>query len=79
MSRDLLVLTNQAYLSAEQTAAIVAGLNKVLSPVENWGVFCVANEIIDINRHKIITKTHLVKQILQDKPNKPFLFVCNKN
>ena len=79
MSRDLLVLTNQAYLSAEQTAAIVAGLNKVLSPVENWGVFCVANEIIDINRHKIITKTHLVKQILQDKPNKPFLFICNKN
>ncbi|WP_026750551.1 hypothetical protein [Sediminibacterium sp. C3] len=79
MSRDLLVLTNQAYLSAEQTATIVAGLNKVLGPVENWGAFCIANEIIDINRHKIITKTHLVKQILQDKPNKPFLFICNKN
>jgi hypothetical protein len=79
MNRDLLVLSKQAFLSEAQTAAIVAELNKVLGPVENWSAFCIANEIIDINRHKIITKTHLVKQILQDKPNKAFIFICNKN
>lgn len=79
MNRDLLVLTKQEFLTEEQAAQVVAGLNRILGPVENWAAFCVANEIIDINKHKIVTKTHLVKQILQDKPNKAFIFICNKN
>jgi predicted metal-dependent phosphotriesterase family hydrolase len=51
----------------------------VLVPVENWLSFCVANEIIDINRRKIISKEHLVQKILKDNPNQPFVFICNKN
>ena len=58
MNRDLLVLTKQAYLTEAEAASVVAGLNKILGPVENWAAFCVANEIIDINKHKIVTKTH---------------------
>jgi hypothetical protein len=79
MNRDLLVLTKQEFLTEEQAALIVASLNNILGPVENWSAFCVANEIIDINKRKIVTKTHLVKQLLQDKPNKAFIFICNKN
>jgi hypothetical protein len=78
-NRDLLVLTNQADLSKEELDQQIAELNIILFPVENWSAFCTANEIIDINRHKIITKVHLVQKILSDSPNKPFVFICNKN
>lgn len=78
-NRDLLVLANQAHLSKEELDKQLAALNTILFPVENWNAFCTANEIIDINKHKIITKVHLVQKILKDTPNKPFIFICNKN
>ncbi|TAG13036.1 MAG: hypothetical protein EAZ13_10220 [Sphingobacteriia bacterium] len=79
MNRDLLVLSNQNYLTPEQVNLELAALDRILFSVENWPSFCTANDIIDINRHKIITKTYLVQKILQDNPNKSFLFICNKN
>ncbi len=79
MNRDLLVLSNQNYLTPEQVDLELAALDRILFSVENWICFCTANEIIDINRHKIVTKTHLVQKILQDNRNKSFLFICNKN
>lgn len=79
MNRDLLVLSKQDHLSQAQIDQEVEALNRILFPVENWNCFCTANEIIDINRHKIITKVHIVQKTLQDKPHKPFVFICNKN
>lgn len=79
LNRDLLVLTNQEYLSKEELDKELSFLNTVLYPVENWDAFCTANEIIDINRRKIISKVHLVQKILRDHPNKAFVFISNKN
>ncbi len=79
MPRDLLVLSSTNLLSQKEIDQQMHLLNLVLVPVENWGSFCVANEIIDINRRKIITKEHLVQKLLKDQPNKPFVFICNKN
>ena len=79
MPRDLLVLTLSNLLSQKEIDRQIALLNIVLVPVENWASFCVANEIIDINCLKIISKEHLVQKILKDNPNKPFVFICNKN
>lgn len=79
MNRDLLVLSNIKHLSPTEIDRQLEILNLILVPVENWSSFCLANEIIDINRRKIISKEHLVKKILQDHPNKPFIFINNKN
>jgi predicted metal-dependent phosphotriesterase family hydrolase len=79
MQRDLLVLQAKHLISQEEIDRQIAILNIVLAPVENWLSFCVANEIIDINRRKIISKEHLVQKLLKDNPNKPFVFICNKN
>lgn len=79
MNRDLLVLNKQIHLSEDALAKETALLNQVLMKLENWESFCIANEVIDINRRKMIRKAHLVRSILQDHPNKSFIFVCNKN
>lgn len=78
-NRDLLVLANANQLSPEEMERQVAWLNTLLFDTENWESFSIANEIIDINRRKIIRKTYLIQKILTEKKVKPFVFTCNKN
>lgn len=75
-NRDLLLLTNG---TPEAFAREMRVLNHVLFYVENWESFSTANELIDINRRKIIRKTFLIQKILSEKQGKGFVFVCNKN
>lgn len=79
MNRDLLVLSQAAHQNPDVLERELAQLNTMLFHTENWPVFCTANEILDVNRHKIIRKTHLIQQILTEKKQKPFVFTCNKN
>jgi hypothetical protein len=78
-NRDLLVLSKLAELSAEAMKREVAQLNTLLFHAENWDSFCKANEIIDVNRHKIIRKPFIIQKLLGEKKIKPFVFICNKN
>ena len=78
-NRDLLVLSRMAHLSQEELDYQVQLLNTILYHTETWAVFCTANEIIDINRHRIIQKPHLIQNILSNKRVKPFVFTSNKN
>ena len=78
-NRDLLVLANANHLSPAEMERQVALLNTLLFHTENWESFSIANEIIDINRRKIIRKTYLIQKILTEKKVKPFVFTCNKN
>lgn len=79
LNRDLLVLSSTAHLSEEELDRQVLMLDKLLHEIETWDTFCIANEIININRHKIIRKPHLVKKALSKKGVKPFVFTYNKN
>lgn len=80
VNRDLLLLTDAAgQLTPEAFAREVQFLNRLLFRIENWECFCVANELIDINRRKIIHKTFLIQKILSEPKLKPFVFTCNKN
>ncbi|MES2003873.1 MAG: hypothetical protein V4450_05085 [Bacteroidota bacterium] len=79
MNRDLLVLSQSAQQSPAELERELAQLNTILFDTENWAVFSIANEILDINRHKIIRKAHQMQQILTEKKQKPFVFTCNKN
>jgi len=51
----------------------------LLYNVEQMDAFCIANELIDLNRYKIIQKPHLIKQAVKEKKLKPFVFISNNN
>jgi hypothetical protein len=79
VNRDLLMLADARHLSAAALEREISFLNTVLFHVENWESFSTANELIDINRRKIIRKTHLIQKILSEKKVKAFVFTSNKN
>ena len=78
-NRDLLVISSIAHLSEEARDREVVLLNNLLHEIETWDTFSTVNEIININRHKIIRKPYLVQKNLREKGVKPFVFICNKN
>ena len=78
-NRDLLVISSIAHLSEEARDREVVLLNNLLHAIETWDTFSTVNEIININRHKIIRKPYLVEKILRETGEKPFVFTCNKN
>ncbi len=75
VNRDLLVLSKHD-ISKEHD---IASLNELLYNTENMETFCVANEIIDINRYRIIEKPQLVERFIRMQKMKPFVFISNKN
>jgi hypothetical protein len=79
VNRDLLVLSDTTRCSPEQLAREMAFLNTLLFHIENWETFSIANEVIDINRRKIVRDSVLIQRILTEKGVKPFVFTCNKN
>ncbi len=78
-NRDLLLLSKVDLLSPEEMAREVHQLNALLLHAETWESFCVANEILDINRGRIIQKPAKMKKVIGRKKSKPFIFVQNKN
>ncbi len=78
-NRDLLVLSKTAHLSPEELEHHVELLNTLLYHTENWATFCTANEILDINQHKVIKKPFLIEKTLRERKQQPFVFTNNKN
>ncbi|MGN6213753.1 hypothetical protein [Parafilimonas sp.] len=78
-NRDLLVLTKKEKLNQQELEQEIALLNDLFFRVESSEAYYIANEVIDVNRYKLITKLHKVKQILKEHKHKPFVFISNKN
>ena len=78
-NRDLLVLTKYEVADLVAMEHEVEFLNKLLFTVENLHTFCIVNEIIDVNRFKIVTKPHRIHKIIRESNIKPFVFIFNKN
>jgi len=78
-NRDLLVLTKYEVPDPIAMEQEIVFLNKLLFSVENLHTFCIVNEIIDVNKYKIIRKPHLIRQIIRERNIKPFVFIFNKN
>lgn len=76
--RDLIILSKSSETSIEAFEKEVHSINRVLYTVESMQMFCIVNEIIDINRYKIIDTPFLIQKIVADKM-RPFVFVYNKN
>ena len=78
-NRDLLVLTKKELMNQQELEHEIELLNDLFYLVESSNAFCIANEVIDINRYKVIRKLHQVRQILKEQKLKPFVFISNKN
>lgn len=76
---DLLVLTGKKTLNKDELETQVRFLNDLLYRVEQLNVFCAANEILDVNKCKIIRKQHLIQQVISCETLPSFVFINNKN
>jgi hypothetical protein len=77
--RDLLVLAKKDQLTVASFKWEIAFLTKIIYSEQNTRNFYLATEVIDINHHSVIKKTHLVQQAIKDRSKKPFVFISNKN
>ncbi len=77
--RNLLLVINNDGQQAVDIDTQVKWLHNVLFTVENIYHYSLVNEIIDINKYKVIRQQHLVQQILRQPYVKPFQFICCKN
>ncbi|MFT4202989.1 MAG: hypothetical protein QM610_03665 [Chitinophagaceae bacterium] len=76
--RDLVVLVGEKIFTDEELERHIRNISEILSKAESMDNFCIANEIIDLNRYKLINRPFRIKQIVSEKL-KPFVFICNKN
>ena len=77
--RDLLVLVKDEYMNERFMEQELEQLNDMLFHYETIEKFCVVHEIFDMNKYKIISRPHLMQQVIRQKELKPFQFICNKN
>ena len=78
-NRDLLVLTKKELMNQAELEHEIELLNGLFYLVESSNAVCIAHEVIDINRYKVIRKIRQVRQILEEPRPKPFVFISNKN
>jgi len=77
---DLLVLTGEKMMSEQELEIQVRFLNDLLyNVVEKTNAFCIANEVLDVNKCRIVQKPHLVQQIISSDVLPPFVFINCKN
>jgi hypothetical protein len=79
MERDLLVLSKNAVSNSVAFEHEVNVLLNILFKVETTQQFCTANEVIDVNRNRIITKPLLVERAVYERKDKSFVFINCKN
>jgi hypothetical protein len=77
--RDLLVLTKKVSVDAKEMQLEVEKLHDLLFHVESLDNFCIANEIIDLNKYKIIGNPVKIKRIISNDKLQAFQFINNKN
>ncbi len=78
VKRDLLVLSKNASIDKLELEHEVEKLHELLFHVECLENFCLANEIIDLNKYKVINDPVRIERIIRSKM-KPFQFINNKN
>jgi hypothetical protein len=78
-NRDLLVLMKDECLDEDAMENELEQLNRLLFYFETMDNFCLAHEVFDMNKYKIIHQPQVILKIINQPEVKPFVFVCNKN
>jgi hypothetical protein len=78
-NRDLLVLLKDESPSDLSMEHELEQLNEILFLTETMENFCIASEVFDLNKYKIIEDRKKLVSILNQQELKPFQFIFNKN
>jgi hypothetical protein len=78
-NRDLLVLLKDDLRTEQAIESELEQLNELLLKTETIDHFCIANEILDLNRYKIYQQYRKILKVLDQPRLKPFQFIFNKN
>ena len=78
-NRDLLVLLKDEFRNEKAIENELEKLNRLLHSTETMDNYCIAYEIIDINRYRIYNQRKKIIEVLDQEKLKPFQFICNKN
>lgn len=78
-NRDLLVLLKDEFRNEKAIENELEKLNKLLHCTETMDNYCIAYEVIDINKYKIYHQRKKIIEVLNQEMLKPFQFICNKN
>jgi hypothetical protein len=78
-TRDLLLLRKDDVQDKTSIEMEVAVLNNLLQNVETTAALCVAYELIDLNRFKILHDQLSISKVLKPNGLKPFQFLVNRN
>jgi len=78
-NRDLLVLSRNVSINKVEMEREVETLHKLLMEAESLQNFCLVNEIIDVNRYRIIDNPVKIERMIRQIKIKPFIFISNKN
>ena len=78
-NRDLLVLFKEDMMSPQAIEHEVELLHELLYMVERIENLVIAHEVININRYKIQSDFHTIREAIRMKKLKPFVFLNNKN
>ena len=78
-TRDLLLLRKDDVQDKKSIEMEIAVLNNLLQNVETTAALCIAFELIDINRFKILHDQLSIAKVLKPNALKPFQFLINRN
>lgn len=78
-NRDLLVLVKDESFDKTFMENELEQLNRLLIRFETTENICMAHEVFDMNRYRIISKSVQVEKHIHRKELRPFIFICNKN
>lgn len=79
LNRDLLVVTKKENSNKEELEQTILNINELLYHVECFSSLCISNEVYDLNTYKVITNYNTVGYYINNKSQKPFVFISNKN
>jgi hypothetical protein len=78
-NRDLLVLVKDAFSNKEAIQHELNQLNRLLAKFETLESFCMAHEVFDMQKYRILSGKSQLQKIIEKEELKPFVFICNKN
>ncbi|WEK37092.1 MAG: hypothetical protein P0Y53_06225 [Candidatus Pseudobacter hemicellulosilyticus] len=78
-NRDLLVLVKDDHLTEKAMENELEQLNQLLFEFETVDNFCVAHEVFDLNKYRILHDAKLIRKLIGEPELTPFVFICNKN
>jgi hypothetical protein len=79
IKRDIILLRKESFPNKQSLEKEVMLLNDMLQAIEKSGKMADSFELVDLNRFKVISKSHLVSSAIKTAIPKPFEFLINKN